>query len=120
MAVELTGLNNSTEVSDGLFAPRFTMNVKGLNTRNKTLNLEPAQFELHFENIDRTSNKMYVTADDAEERLDILTGTYTTIEYFVSVINETLKKPDIRTSRLPTIAAPVESVFWFRKARHAR
>ena len=92
MAVVLTVLNNSAAVSNGLFAPRFTMNFKGLDTRNKTLNLESAQFELHFENIDKTSNKLYVNAGDAEERLDILTGTCTNIEDLISVINETLKK----------------------------
>ena len=52
MALVLTVLNNSAAVSNGLFAPRFTMNVKGLHTKNKTLNLESEQFELHFEHID--------------------------------------------------------------------
>ena len=89
MAVVLTVLNNSAAVSNGLLAPRFTMNVKGLDTRNKTLNLESAQFELHFENIDKTSNKLYGKAGDVEERLDIVTGTYTNIEDLISVINET-------------------------------
>ena len=114
MAVVLTVLNNSAAVSNGLFAPRFTMNVKGLDTRNKTLNLESAQFELHFENIDKTSNKLYVNAGDVEERLDILTGMYTNIEDLISVNNETLKKAghsDItftysrRTSRVGVLVA---------------
>ena len=90
----LTVVNNSAAVSNGVYAPRFTMNVKGLDTRNKTLNLESAQFELHFENISKTTNKLYVKTGEEEERLDILTGTYTNIEDLISVINETLKKAD--------------------------
>ena len=92
MAVVLTVLNNSAAVSNPLFAPQFTMNVKGLDTRNEPLNFESAQFELHFENIDRTLNKLYVKAGDVKERLDILTGTYMDIEDLISVINGTLKK----------------------------
>ena len=109
MAVVLTVVNNSAAVSDGLHGSRFTMTIKGLDTRNKTLNLESAQFELHFENIDRASNKLYVKTGDVEERLDILTGTYTNIEDLMSVINTTVnqaKHADIvftysrRTSRV--------------------
>ena len=55
MAMVLTVLNNSAAVSNGLFAPRFTMNVKGLDTRNKTLNLESrAAFWNHRQNIEQT------------------------------------------------------------------
>ena len=42
MAVVLTVVNNNAAVSNGFYGPRFTMNVKGLDTRNKTLNLESA------------------------------------------------------------------------------
>ena len=43
MAAALTVVNNSTAVSNGSYRPRFTVNVKGLDTRKKTLNLESAQ-----------------------------------------------------------------------------
>ena len=91
MAAVLTVVNNSTAVSNGFYRPRFTMNVKGLDTRKKTLNLESAQFELHYENIDPSTNKLYVRTGDTEQQLDLLTGTYTNIEDLLSVINETLK-----------------------------
>ena len=92
MAVVLTVLNNSAAVSNGLFALRFTMNVKGLDMKNKTLNLESAQFELHFENVGKALSKLYVNAGDVEESLDISRGKHTNIEDLISVINETLKK----------------------------
>ena len=37
MAAVLTVVNNSTAVSNGFYRPRFTMNVKGLDTRKRTL-----------------------------------------------------------------------------------
>jgi len=92
MAVVLTVVNNSTAVTNGFYGPRFTMHVKGLDTRNKTLNLESAQFELHFENVSDTTNKLYVKSGNGEDKLSILTGTYTDIEDLISVINETLSK----------------------------
>ena len=95
MAKVLTVVNNSAAVSRGLFSPRFTMSLKGLDTRAKTLNLESAQFELHFENVDSTSNKLYVltTVDgkSRQEEMSLLTGTYSDIEDLITVINETLK-----------------------------
>ena len=91
MAAVLTVVNNSTAVSNGFYRPRFTMNVKGLDTRKRTLHLESAQFELHFENVDPSTNKLYVRTGDTEQQLDLLTGTYTNIEDLLSVINETLK-----------------------------
>ena len=91
MAAVLTVVNNSTAVSNCLYRPRFTMNVKGLDTRKKTLNLESAQFELYYKNIDPSTNKLYVKIGDSEQQLDLLTGTYTNIEDLISVINETLK-----------------------------
>ena len=91
MAAVLTVVNNSTAVSNGFYRPRFTMNVKGLDTRKRALNLESAQFELHFENVDPSTNKLYVRNGDTEQQLDLLTGTYTNIEDLLSVINETLK-----------------------------
>ena len=91
MAAVLTVVNNSTAVSNGFYRPRFTMNVKGLDTRKRTLNLESAQFELHFENVDPSTNKLYVRTGDTEQQLVLLTGTYTNIEDLLSVINETLK-----------------------------
>ena len=92
MAAVLTVVNNSTAVSNGFYTPRYTMNVKGLDTRKKTLNLESAQFELHYENIDPSTNKLYVKIGDSEQWMDLLTGTYTNVEDLLSVINETLKK----------------------------
>ena len=91
MAAVLTVVNNSTAVSNGFYRPRFTMNVKGLDTRKRTLNLESAQFELHFENVDPSTNKLYVRTGDTEQQLVLLTGTYSNIEDLLSVINETLK-----------------------------
>ena len=98
MSTVLTVVNNSAAVSHGLYTPRFTMNVKGLDTRNKTLNLESVQFELHFENMSEKTNKIFVkkiSSEDeetVEEELNILTGTYTDAEDLVTVINETLKR----------------------------
>lgn len=94
MAHVLTVLNNSTATTSGFYRPQFTMNVKGLDTRKKSLNLESAQFELHFENISKTSNKLYVKTGDKEVQLSILTGTYTNIEDLISVINTTLESND--------------------------
>ena len=74
MAAVLTVVNNSTAVSNGFYIPRFTKLAKGLDTRKKTLNLESAQFELHYENIDRSTNKVYVKIGDSEQQLDLLTG----------------------------------------------
>ena len=91
MATVLTIVNNSTAVRNGFYRPRFTMNVKGFDTRKKTLNLESAQFELHYENINPSTNKLYVKIGDPEQQLDLLTVTSTNIEDFLSVINETLK-----------------------------
>ena len=91
MADVLTVVNNSTAVSNGFYRPRFTMNVKGLDTRKRTLNLESAQFELHFVNVHPATNKLYVRTGDIEQQLVLLTGTYTNIKDLLSVINETLK-----------------------------
>ena len=78
------------------------MNLKGLDTRGKTLNLESSQFELHFQNVDNTSNKLYIltTVDGKvrQEEISLLTGTYSDIENLITVINETFKlahHPDI-------------------------
>ena len=114
MAAVLTVVNNSIAVSNGFYRPRFTMNVKGLDTRKKTLNLESAQFELHYENIDPSTNKLYVKIGDSEQQLDLLTGKYTNIEDLLSVIiNETLKN-----AKHQDVWA-VESALRSRKERHA-
>ena len=63
--------------------------------------MESAQFELHYENIGPSTNKLYVKIGDSEQQLHLLTGTYTNIEYLLSVINETLnnaKHQDIQFS----------------------
>ena len=88
MAAVLVVVHNSTAVSNGFYRPRFTMSVKGLDTRKRTLNLESAQFELHFENVGPATNKLYVRTGDTELQLVLLTGTYTNIEDLLSVINE--------------------------------
>ena len=92
MATVLTVVNNSPGLTRGLFEPSFTMALKGLDTRNKTLTLESAQFELHYENIGESTNKLYVKTGDSEQKLSLLTGTYMNIEDLVSIINETLKR----------------------------
>ena len=100
MAAVLTVVNNSTAVSNGFYT-RFTMSVKGLDTIKRTLNLESAQFELHFEKVGPATNKLYVRTGDTEQQLVLLTGTYTNIEDLLSVINETLnnaKHQDIQFS----------------------
>ena len=91
MSVVLTAINNVAAVSSGLYSPHFTTRIKDLNTRSKTLNLESAQFELHFENVASTSNKLYVKIDGHVDQIDILTGTYTDIDDLVAIINESLK-----------------------------
>lgn len=91
MATVLTAVNNTAAVSSGSYRPHFTMRVKELDTRSKTVNVESAQFELHFDNVSETSNKLYVQTVDGEDRLDILTGTYTDIDELMSVINQTFK-----------------------------
>ena len=67
-------------VLTAVYLPHFTTRIKDLNTRSKTLNLESAQFELHFENVASTSNKLYVKIDGHVDQIDILTGTYTDID----------------------------------------
>ena len=119
MAAVLTVVNNSTAVSNGFYRPRFTMNVKGLDTRKKTLNLESAQFELHYENVDPATNKLYVKMGDSEQQLDLLTGTYTNIEDLLSVINETLKNAKTKTYSFHIPVWAVESALRSRKERHA-
>ena len=108
MAKVLTVVNNSAAVSRGLFSPRFTMSLKGLDTRAKTLNLESAQFELHFENVDSTSNKLYVltTVDGKarQEEMSLLTGTYSDIEDLITVINETFKISSTCRHRIQVLA----------------
>ena len=74
MAAVLTVVNNSTAVSNGFYRPRFTMNVKGLDTRKKTLNLESAQFELHYENIDPSTNKLLIPKTIGNRKRDCAWG----------------------------------------------
>lgn len=94
MSVILTVANNAKGVSRGLHEPSFTLNVRELDTRGKTLHLESAQFELHVENIDKDTNKLYVVQGEGEEaeeeRLSIRTGTYSDVNDLVDVINTTL------------------------------
>lgn len=92
MAVILTVANNVSAVSRGRYSPNFTLNVRELDTRDKTLHLESAQFELHFENVTEATNKLYIVHGDREDRVAIITGTYSDAEVLVSVINETLKR----------------------------
>ena len=93
MAVILTAVNNVSAVSRGAYTPNFTLNIRDLDTRDKTLHLESAQFELHFDNISETSNKLYVIGKDGrEDRVSIVTGSYSDIEDLVTIINEVLKK----------------------------
>ena len=118
MAAVLTVVNNSTAVSNGFYRPRFTMNVKGLDTRKKTLNLESAQFKLHYENIDPSTNKLYVKIGDSEQQLDLMTGTYTNIEDLLSVITETLKNAKHQDIQFSYSLWAVESALRSRKERH--
>ena len=93
MSVILTATNNVSGVNRGLYTPNFTLAVKELDTRNKTIHLESAQFELHYENVDPTSNKLYIaTGDDDQDVLSIKTGTYSDIEDLISIINATLER----------------------------
>ena len=88
MSVILTAANNVGAVSKGLYGSNFTLNVRELDTRDKTLHLESAQFELHFENISRGSNKLYVVHQDEEVELSITTGTYSDIDNLIAVIKK--------------------------------
>ena len=92
MSVILTATNNVSAVSRGLYSPNFTLNVKELDTRNKTLHLESAQFELHFENISDTSNKLYVVDGQGEHPISITTGTYSDVDDLIAHINATLER----------------------------
>ena len=97
MSVILTVANNTSGVSRGLHKPNFTLNVKELDTRDKVLHVESAQFEVHFENIDEATNKLYVVhgveeEEEEEDRLSIKTGTYSDVDDLVSIINATLKR----------------------------
>ena len=97
MAVILTVADNTSGVSRGLHKPNFTLNVKDLDTRDKVLHVESAQFEVHFENIDEATNKLYVVhgeeeEEEEEDRLSIKTGTYSDVDDLVSIINAPLKR----------------------------
>ena len=91
MAAVLTVVNNSTAVTNGFYRQQFTMSVKGVDTGKRTLNLESAQLELHFENVGPATNKLYIRTGDTEQQLVLLTGMCTNIEDLLYVINETLK-----------------------------
>ena len=89
----LTVANNTSGVSRGLHKPNFTLNVKDLDIRDKVLHVESAQFDVHFENIDEATNKLYVVhGEEEEDRLSIKTGTYSDIDDLVSMINATLNR----------------------------
>ena len=89
----LTVANNTSGVCRGLHKPNFTLNVKDLDTRDKVLHVESAQFEVHFENIDEARNKRYVVhREEEEDRLSIKTGTNSDIDDLVSMINATLNR----------------------------
>ena len=116
-SVILTAANNVFAVSSGQYTPNFTLNVKELDTRRKTLHLQSAQFELHVENVSEHTNKLYVTNVESgvEDRVSITTGTYTDAEELVVVVNAALSTRGHQdvvftysrlTSRL-TISTPV-------------
>lgn len=101
MAVILTAANSVSAVSRGRYEANFTLSVRAVDTRDKTLHLESAQFELHFENVNEDSNKLYVVQvaggggggqEEEEERLAITTGTYGKAEDLVATINATLQR----------------------------
>ena len=75
-SVVLLMVNNSLVVSHSYCEPNFTMWVKDLNTAGKALYMESPQFELHFENVNPETNKLYVvvtvrvvTADEVAKML---------------------------------------------------
>ena len=90
MAVILTAANSVSAVSRGQYEPNFTLNVRELDTRNRTLHLESAQFELHVENVSESKNKIYVKHIGGEDQLVIPTGSYGDADELISVINGTL------------------------------
>ena len=92
MSVILTATNNVAAVSSGRYTPNFTLNVKELDTRGKTLHLDSAQFELHVENVSDRTNKLYVVdaQSGVEDRVSITTGTYTDAEQLAAIINAAL------------------------------
>ena len=74
--VVLSAVINSPAVSRGYSEPNLTMRVKDLNTAGKALYVESPQFELHFENVNPETNKLYVdgtvrvfTADEVAKML---------------------------------------------------
>ena len=75
-SVVLSAVNNSPPVSRSYCEPNLTMRVKDLNTAGKALYMESPQFELHFENVNPETNKLYVvvtarvvTADEVAKML---------------------------------------------------
>ena len=92
MSIILTATNNVAGVSRGLYEPNFTLSVKELDTRNMTIHLESAQFELHFNNVSDSTNKLYIATGGREDQLSITTGTYTDVEGLIAVINAVLTK----------------------------
>ena len=115
MAVVLSAVNNASAVIAGAFTPHFTLRIRSLNTIGKHISLDTAQFELHSENVDTESNKLYVETQEGEVQLSILTGTHTDIADLITVINEALKSanhPDIvfsysRYTSRASISVPV-------------
>ena len=59
-SVVLSAVNNSPAVSRGYCEPNFTTRIKDLNAAGKAIYVESAQFELHFQNVGRETNKVYV------------------------------------------------------------
>ena len=121
MAAVLTVVNNSTAVRNGFYRPRFTMNVKGLDTRKKTLNLES---NLHSSNcITKTSIHQPI---NYTWKLETLNNSWTSwlgrtptskISFPSSTKLWRIQNTKTHSFHIPVWA--VESALWSRKERHA-
>jgi len=97
--IVLLAVNNSPAVSRGYCEPNFTMRVKDLNTTNKAITLESAQFELRLPNVSPKKNKLYVSSGDSITTVDIQAGSYTDITNLLREINQALTRnghPDVK------------------------
>eukprot|EP00117_Sycon_ciliatum_P000333 scpid75713/ scgid6441/ len=102
MSVILTAVNNAAGVTDGLYTPHFTLGIREFDSRNKTISLEGAQFELHRDNITSRTKKIRIEIVDTpgqskkprqrDHTLVLLTGTYETAEQLRDMLNARLNQ----------------------------
>ena len=70
----LLAVNNSPAVHRGYCEPNFTMREKDLNTVEKAITLDSAQFVLRFQNIGK-NNKIFVVKGKVTSEVEIQPGS---------------------------------------------